>query len=585
MPVSFYRTYRHVIWPVAAAIAIEAIIILILAINVRRRRLAELALLEKAAELAAANRDLKIANSSLEAERERWRLVLEANNDGLFDADIRTGQVFSSDRWMQILGYKGFRLDGDPIWRENVHPVDLDRVEKAIDDYLARLSPEYDIEYRMKHSDGNWRWIHARGHAVWDENGQPLRFVGSHSDITHRKAIEEELRRAKEEAESAAKAKSEFLATMSHEIRTPMNGVIGMTSLLRDTPLSSEQKEYVETIRTSGEALLTIINDILDFSKIDAGKVELESIVFDVRTTIEESIALVADLANRKSLAIQVSIDSDIPAELAGDQGRLRQILLNLLSNALKFTEQGQIGISAAIERSDSLGVVLCFAVSDTGIGISADQEPLLFQSFSQADASTTRKFGGTGLGLAICRRLAQLMGGSVGMESEKGQGSRFWFTVRLSYPAKQTADRSNENSGVEQFPQDTGRKYNPRVLVVEDNSTNQRVATLLLERMGYSAHVAANGLEAVDAVRKFSYDLILMDCLMPEMDGYMATKSIREMEADGPRIPIIALTANALSDNREKCLAAGMDDYLTKPLRVDVLSAKLAQWTRARPL
>jgi PAS domain S-box-containing protein len=586
MPVSFYRTYRHIIWPVAGAIAFEAVIILMLAINVRRRKMAELALLGKAAELAAANRDLKIANSSLETERERWLLVLEANNDGLFDADIRTGQVFFSGRWMQILGYKGPRFDVDRIWRENVHPVDLDRVERAIDDYLVRLSPEYDIEYRMRHSDGNWRWIHARGRAVWDEGDQPLRFVGSHSDITQRKAIEEELRRAKEEAEAAAKAKSEFLTTMSHEIRTPMNGVIGMTSLLSDTSLNNEQKEYVETIRASGEALLAIINDILDFSKIDTARVELESIALDVRTSVEESVALVADLAQRKSLAIQVALAPDIPAELVGDPGRLRQILLNLLSNAVKFTEQGQIGISAEIERSDSSGVVLCFAVTDTGIGISADQEPRLFQSFSQADASTTRKFGGTGLGLAICRRLAELMGGSVGLESEKGHGSKFWFTVRLSYSTDQTAGRSNENSGgVEQSPQDTGRTSKPRVLVVEDNSTNQRIATLLLERMGYTAHVAANGLEALDAVRKFNYDLILMDCLMPEMDGYMATRAIREMQADGRRIPIIALTANALSDNREKCLAAGMDDYLTKPLRVDVLAAKLAHWTRTRPL
>jgi signal transduction histidine kinase/DNA-binding response OmpR family regulator/HPt (histidine-containing phosphotransfer) domain-containing protein len=569
------------------------------------------------------------------------------------------------------------------------------------------------VEIVNQAKDGRRYWLSIDAQPIRDRDGRLTNFIAIESDITERKLAEEELRQAKSVAEAASRAKSEFVANMSHEIRTPMNGVLGMTELLLDSDLTERQRRFAQTIRNSGEALLNIINDILDFSKIEAGRMELDCSPFDLRAVVEETAELLAARAHAKGVELACNIASDVPVGVEGDAGRLRQVLTNLIGNAVKFTEAGEVVV--AVKRIDVHGpeaefCTLELSVTDTGIGMSEEARARLFQPFSQADGTTTRRYGGTGLGLAISRQLVELMGGQIALESEPGKGSRFWFQLELRISAALPEDlvaseslrglrvlivednptnaailqhytqawgmtpvcvdraekalaylatarvdlalidwklpgmsgpelarhlraklmptqplvlltsmtandvsATARNAGFnaylskpvrrdelvrclarvlgesEERTQDgvaVVQRFEARVLLVEDNAVNAEICTAMLASLGCVVEAAVNGAEAVDMSVARRYDLVLMDCQMPVMDGFEATRMIRAREQVSPasqRVPIIALTANAMQGDRDRCLAVGMDDYLAKPFKRQQLEAVLSQYVRSR--
>ena len=482
--------------------------------------------------------------------------------------------LYVSPAYEKVWGRPCESIYRDPeSWMLPVHPEDREATRSGFDRQAQGEAVE--MEFRITTPGGQEKWIRDRAFPVCDADGNLVRVVGVAEDVTERKHREVELIQARIDADAANRAKSRFLANMSHEIRTPMNGVIGMLQLLAETELTPEQRRYSTVAQDSGRTLLALIDDILDLSKIEARKVTLEDLNFNLRNTVEDVVQMVRSQAAAKGLAIRAQFDPELPALLRGDARRLRQIMTNLIANAIKFTSQGDVRLDAALEYRTPTAVTIRVTVTDTGIGIRPEVAACLFTPFTQADASTTRKYGGTGLGLAICRQLVEMMGGQIGVHSREGAGSAFWFTATFPVAAPVEQGRRDSQKAVSVPPLQSPERQ--RVLVVEVNQVNRDVAVAQLHRLGYFAVSVQNGLEAVEALRNSSFDLILMDCEMPVMDGFEATHRIRR--SDHSAIPIVALTADAMREDRDRCIREGMNDYLAKPVDLRQLQQVLARW------
>ena len=657
--------------------------------------------------------DLKHTKAALGSVEIRLERALRGTQDGLWEIDLLTNVSWYGLRFGELLGYSVEELGSShEQFVKLIHPEDRERVVGAMDNHLEHRAV-YDLEFRVRHKAGHYEWMRTRGQAERAADGTPLRLAGAMQLITDRKRAEQASLEAKLTAEAANRAKSSFLANLSHEIRTPMNGVLGMSQILAETPLDSTQREYLDIIRGSAKALLSLINGVLDLSKIEADRLELENVEFDLIHMLYEAVAATALQTAAKGIELIVSIEAEVPVMVRADPGRLRQVVLNLLGNAVKFTHEGHITVYLTARLHANSRATLTIDVTDTGIGIPADRLDRLFKSFSQVDSSTTRNYGGTGLGLSIVKRLAELMGGEVGVRSEIGVGSTFWVKVELDVvkdqPARaptglgrkilivddipaarnslamklqlygyDTVAVAGVDAAMEQLTQDpsfdlvladelmpmrggldllsmlrgdgrfarlplillslfgaehdttehehrpnavglkpiravhlanlidqvlTGKtphapnvKTSPqamstfrgsKILLVEDNPVNQRVAQRMLQNLAAHVTIANDGAEALERVAAASFDAVLMDCQMPVMDGFTATRRIRERELSGgaKRLPIIALTANVMTEDRENCIAAGMDAHLGKPIEPAQMIEVLSRFLKAQPL
>jgi len=523
------------------------------------------------------------------------RALIDSAPVAIYHADSAGRMTYGNPQYRAI-----FQLAPDQSlddWAQALHPDDAPRIEAVWENFFRTGLRSTRFEYAARAITGEWRYLSE--HVVVIDAERDRGFVGTITDVSDLKRAHAQLEKLHHAAEAANRAKSEFLANMSHEIRTPLNGVIGMTSLLLDSSLNADQREMAAIAHSSGESLLAVLNDVLDFSKIEADQMVLERTDFELRAIVDQAVDTIALRAAEKGLEMIVYVDPSLPVWQSGDPTRLRQVILNLLTNAVKFTEKGEIRIAARALNLTTAATKLRVEVADTGVGLSAEQSGKLFTAFVQADSSTTRRFGGTGLGLSICRRLIELMGGSIGVDSTVGSGSCFWFELPLC-PANQPsapplpAEFSGINVLVAEDHPECEAAWNGlaepagkvssiglggmRVLIAEDNTVNQKIGRKILEKLGATVSVVENGKAAIDHVLTSPPDVILMDCQMPEMDGYEATRMIRAGAAGSKAMtmPIFALTAHASTEERDRCIAAGMDAHLTKPIDVSALRSML---------
>ena len=513
------------------------------------------------AELTQANERVREeARQQLRESEERLALAVQGSNIGLWDWDLVTDHVYFSIEWAAILGYEVADLEPRSMTLVSLlHPDDGKRFGESMSEYFSHAQTDmYRDDVRLRCKDGSYKWIEFKGRIVQSQpNGEPMRATGVSLDISARKAMEEAMAAARDAAEAASRAKGDFLANMSHEIRTPMNGILGLTELCLSTELNEEQRGYIDMAHTSAKSLLTVINDVLDFSKIEANKLDIEQVVFHLPQVLRHAVAPLHQRAEAQGLKLLTHVDEDVPEWLLGDPGRLRQVLLNLVGNAVKFTEAGHVDVRVRLASASENR--LRFSVADTGIGIAPEQLSTVFEAFSQADSSITRRFGGTGLGLSISARLIGLMGGELKVNSTVGEGTEFWFEVCLPATEAPDMDHSPLNNEV---------PAGLNVLVAEDHPINQVVALKVLEFLGAKVTLVDNGLKAVEACKQQRFDMIFMDIQMPELDGFGAARRIRAMELmQRCHTPIVAMTAHAIEGYRERCVAGGMDGYVTKPV------------------